>query len=269
MSSVTVRLFAGTARACAMVVVVVPAVAVASLLWAAFRPALPTEPMSLSILGSVAFFSLAVAATAAAVGGGIGIGCAIAAEELAAGPARSLIEAAIAFLGATPAVVYGWFAIVLVVPVVERISSGPLAGYAAASIVLAAMVVPTACDLVSRALRKVPDQVRQAAAAVGASRLQSTAFVVIPALRRRIGAALLAAFARAIGEATAMQILFAYLGAATGLPATIASFTFGAVVTHGPSMIQTWVLLAGLSLFAFTAACALLVDREYRGMQWA
>jgi ABC-type phosphate transport system permease subunit len=269
MPHVTVRLFAGAAQACAVLVAAVPAAAVAALLWASIRSGISVDLPALGAFGTAALFSLGVAATAAVIGGVLGIGCAVAAEELAAGPARAVIEAAIAFLGVTPAVVYGWFAIVLVVPFVDRLSSGAMAAYAGASAVLTAMVVPTACGLVTRAMREIPDEVRQAAAAAGASRLQTTAFVIIPALRGRIRAALAAALARAIGEATALQILFAYLVGISVVPPTAASLMFWTVVHVQPETIASAVWMSALALLVVVIVCASFVDREYREMQWA
>jgi ABC-type phosphate transport system permease subunit len=147
---------------------------------------------------------------------------------------------------------------------------GSATQFAAATAVLAAMVMPTTCALVTRALRRVPASTRQAAAAAGASRLQTTALVILPALRRRIGAALLAAFARAAGEATALQILFTALAAYGMIPAaTTASWIF-ATATAAPSANSAAALsLAALALLVVGAGCGLVVAREYRGAQWA
>jgi ABC-type phosphate transport system permease subunit len=269
MLAVTERLFAVASRTCAIIVGAVPAVAVVALVWASIRPALlGVVPTGLEELWSVALFTVGVAATAAAAGGALGIGSAIAAEELAPGAARASIEAAIGFIGAVPAVAFGWFAVALVVPLVARFTSGTTAYFFDASIVLTAMVAPTACTLVTRALRRMPDNVRQAAAASGATRLQATSMVVIPALRRQISAAVLTAFAQAATEATALQILFVVVaGRSSGTPSTVASWIFGSV-TSNPAAAGSLALLA-LSLVALAALCAAFVEREYRAMQWA
>jgi ABC-type phosphate transport system permease subunit len=265
------RLVAGLARACAIGVTAVPVAAGGVLLlFAVHQVFLPSGVLAALHAGELVAFSVGVAASAAVAGGVLGIGCALAAEELAPMPVRSAIEAAIGFLGAIPAVVFGWFAVAIVWPVFERELSSGSAAYATASIVLAAMIAPTTCALTTRALRRVPDAIRQAATAAGASRLQATAMVIIPALRRKLAAAGLAAFARALGEATALQILFAVIAGREGsAPATVASWIF-TVATSSPSADSAGLLcLPALLLLLVAAGCALVVGREYRGMQWA
>jgi phosphate transport system permease protein len=272
MPSVAERFFAGVSRACAFLVAVVPLAAFAVLSWTAVSAflVLRAEPGAGAFAATIVF-TAAVCASAAILGGAVGIGCAVAAEELAPPAVRGAIDAAIAFLGAIPAVAFGWFAYTLIVPLAARQPLGAGTPFAAATLVLAAMTAPTACILVKRALRRIPDVTRHAAAAAGASRLQTTALVVVPALRSRIAAALLAAFARALGEATAMQILLSAL-ARHGVEsaATTASWVFSTLVTAPPSAaIAGEVSTGALALFVVVSACALLVAREYRGLQWA
>lgn len=270
MPSVPERLFASVSRACAVIVAGVPLVAVGILLWSGITAALSARAFAVnSGLFATAGFTLVVCATAGVVGGAIGIGCAVAAEELAPAAIRGAIEAAIGFLGALPAVAYGWFALVFFAPLVDRETLGGATQFLVATLLLAVMVAPTTCALVTRALRRIPDLTRHAAAACGASRLQTAALVVVPAFRRRIAAAVLAAFARAIGEATAVQILFATL-ARRGIeaPGTTASWLLSTLVVPANSVAGE-VSLAALALIAVAVACGLFVAREYRGMQWA
>jgi len=221
-------------------------------------------------LATTALFTMGVAAAAAVIGGSLGIGCAFAAQELAPSVVRRAIEAAVAFLGAMPAVAFGWFAAVAVAPFVAARPMGSATQFAAATAVLTVMVIPTTCALVTRALRRVPAATRHASAAAGASRLQTTALVILPSLRRRIGAAALAGFARAIGEATALQILFASLAAYGIAPAaTTASWIFAAATSAPTAGTAAALSLAALALLAIAAGCGFVVAREYRGAQWA
>jgi phosphate transport system permease protein len=271
MQSVPERLFTAIVRVCALAVASAPITAVLVLCWVGGGAVMAARSLpGASGLASTAGLTLAVAATAAVAGGALGIGCAIAAEEIVPSAVRGAIGGSIGFLGALPSVAFGWFAVVFVAPVAARQPLGGATAYAAASIVLAAMVAPTACALVTRALRRVPDSVRHAAAAAGASRLQTTVLIVVPALRRRIALAVVAAFARAVGEATALQVLFAALalrGSATA--ATTASWIFSSAVAAPSATTAAQLSFAGLVLVAVAAACAFLVAREYRGMQWA
>lgn len=270
MSPLFERLVVGLARACAFGVTAVPVAAGGVLIIFAARQVLESRGIGDALsAGALIAFSVGVAATAAAVGGALGVGCALAAEELAPVPVRGAIGAAIGFLGAMPAVVFGWFAVAIVWPIVAAESAGGSAAYAAAAIVLAAMVAPTACALTTRALRRVPDSIRHAATAAGASRLQATAMIVIPSLRRQIAVAGLAAFTRAIGEATALQILFAAIGSERFAPATIASWIFAAATFSPSAQTAGQLALPVLALLLIATGCALVVAREYRGMQWA
>lgn len=271
MSSLAERLFGALSRAGALIVGAVPVAVVALLVWQA-------ASLSLGLLARpnnfgkddlllTALFTLAVSAAAAAVGGTAGIGCAIAAEELAPGAVRAVLLTAIGFLGSMPAVVFGWFAAAIVAPLAAAHPFGGASRFAAATLVLSAMVAPIACGLVSRALRRIPDSVRHAAAAAGATRLQTTLLVVVPGFIRRIFAASVAAFARAVGEATAMQVLFAVLAplGLQGVPTT-AAWIFS---TTPGTITSAWVSTGALALVAVTALCGVVVAREYRGMQWA
>jgi len=270
MSPLVERLFAWLGRACAVLVASVPLAAGGVLIWLVLRAlagapgAVPAGPLPSLIAASVG-----TAILAALVGGAIGVGCAVTAEELAPSPMRTAIATAIGFLGAMPAVAFGWFAASIVAPAIAN-APGALAPYAGAAAILAAMAAPTACALTTRALRRMPDAIRQAAAALGASRLQTTVMVLIPALRRQIAAAGLAAFARAVVEATTVQTLFAALANANGSVSATATSWILASATVAPS-VSVVERLAPAALFAMLIAfgCALLVSREFRGLQWA
>jgi len=271
MPSVPERLFTALLRVFAVLVAFVPLAAAAVLLADGVTAALSSHALpGANGLAATELVTIGVAAAAAMLGGSLGIGCAFAAQELAPGAVRRSIEAAVAFLGAMPAVAFGWFAAVSVAPFVSARPLGGATQFAAATAVLTVMVMPTTCALVTRALRRVPAATRHASAAAGASRLQTTALVIVPALRRRIGAAVLAAFARALGEATALQMLFVSLAAFGIAPAaTTASWIF-ATATAAPSAAAAAELsLGALALLALAAGCGFIVAREYRGAQWA
>jgi ABC-type phosphate transport system permease subunit len=272
MPSAPERLFTALLQACAYVVAFVPLAAAGALLWTGIAYAVTSHgfPGARGIAATAAF-TIGVAASAAVIGGSLGIGCALAAQELAPGGVRGAIEGALAFLGAVPAVAFGWFAVVAVAPLAAERPFGSATQFAAATAVLAAMVAPTTGALVMRALRRVPDTMRQAAAAAGASRLQTTALVILPALRRRIGASVLAAFARAIGEATALQIVFTALAAYGMIPAaTTASWIFStATATTSAADTASTLSFAALALLVVGSACGFVVAREFRGAQWA
>ena len=247
-----------------------PVAVILLLVWASVTTTMESTAQTetgrwLGVIGS----TLVVCIASAVIGGALGAGAALAAEELVPTPLRRTIEGAIGFFGAIPAVAFGWIAVTVVAPYAASRSLGPITAYAAATVVLSVMVAPTSCALVTRGLRRVPTSVRAAAAAAGANKLQIAALVVMPAFRRRIGVAALAAFARAIGEATAMQMLFAALARqGLGVATTAAAAIFGGL-TGGPPTLDASNYIAALLLLSAAAAGALAVRRKAGEPQWA
>ena len=261
------RLFAAYCRACAYVVALIPVAAVASLIgmcavdWARFGPREFFQPIVLTI-----GFTVAVAAASALVGGSIGIGAAFLSHELAPAGIRKSVDSAIALLRAMPAFGFGWLGAAVVAPFVISLMHGAVGAFAAAVILLSIVETPASATLAIRALRRVPQRVRHAAVAAGATRLQTLTLVLMPALRRRIASAYVACFGRACCEAVALTLLFIAL-AKSSIPAanTMASMAF---------QLQSGLASGGpgdgiaLAIAAIAFACALWVDRDYRGRQW-
>jgi phosphate transport system permease protein len=124
---------------------------------------------------------------------------------------------------AIPSVVYGWLALVYLVPVMESIAhalrgaDAPVTGegLAASAVLLAIMVGPTVLLLSLDALARVPQALREASAAVGASPFQTAFRVSVPYAWRSLLVAVFFGFARAAGETMAVQMV---IGGARRLP---------------------------------------------------
>jgi phosphate transport system permease protein len=116
---------------------------------------------------------------------------------------------------AVPSVVYGWLALAYLVPVMERFAhqlygeDAPVGGegLASAALLLGVMIVPTVTILSLDALARVPQSLRDASAALGASPLQTAFRVVIPGAWRGLLVAVFFGFARATGETMAVQMV--------------------------------------------------------------
>jgi phosphate transport system permease protein len=116
---------------------------------------------------------------------------------------------------AVPSVVYGWLALAYLVPVMDRFAHrlyGDDAqvggeGLASAAILLGVMIVPTVTILSLDALARVPQSLRDASAALGASPLQTAFRVVMPGAWRGLLVAVFYGFARAAGETMAVQMV--------------------------------------------------------------
>jgi phosphate transport system permease protein len=110
-------------------------------------------------------------------------------------------------LAGIPTVVYGYFALLFVTPLLQRVMPG-LAGFNALSpgIVMGIMILPMVASLSEDALRSVPQGLREAAYALGATRARAALGVVVPAALSGISAAVILAASRAIGETMIVAI---------------------------------------------------------------
>ena len=145
--------------------------------------------------------TLLVSALALAVALPAGLLTAIYLSEYAPPDVRRPAHTALEILAGIPTVVYGAAALILLTPLLQRYVPG-LADFNAlsAGIVMGIMILPMVASLSEEALRSVPRGLREAAYALGATRLQATARVVLPAARGGIAAAVILAVARAMGE---------------------------------------------------------------------
>mgnify|MGYP002780531685 CR=1 FL=1 len=139
---------------------------------------------------------------------------------------RRLMEVA----SALPSVVYGWLALMHLVPLMGRVAAAlhPAhervggEGLATASVLLGVMIAPTVLLLSLDALARVPQPLREASLALGGSVLDTAFRVVLPCAWRGVVVAVFFGFARAAGETMAVQMV---IGGARQLPSTLFSPT--------------------------------------------
>jgi phosphate transport system permease protein len=133
----------------------------------------------------------------------LGLGAAMYLSEYASQRTRARLKPVLELLAGIPSVVYGFFALTFVTPVVLQDLLGMKVGYTnalAAGIVLGIMIIPTVASLAEDALSAVPQALRQGSFAMGANRMQTTLRVVFPAAISGIAAAVVLGLSRAIGE---------------------------------------------------------------------
>lgn len=132
----------------------------------------------------------------------IGICIAIYLSEYASQRARSILKPILEVLAGIPTVVYGYFALTLMTPLLQSIFGDVVQIYntASAGIVIGILVVPLVSSMSEDALHAVPDGLRQAAYGLGATKLETATRVVLPAAISGIAAAFIVAISRAIGE---------------------------------------------------------------------
>jgi phosphate transport system permease protein len=148
-----------------------------------------------------------VSAIAMAVALPAGLLSAIYLSEYAPPGVRRTVKPILEVLAGVPTVVYGYFALLFVTPLLQQLIPG-LAGFNALSpgIVMGIMILPLVSSLSEDALHAVPTGLREGAYALGATRMQTTLRVVVPAAMSGISAAAILAASRAIGETMIVAI---------------------------------------------------------------
>jgi phosphate transport system permease protein len=158
--------------------------------------------------------SLAVTAGAVVIAVPLGVACSILLAEVASSRTRQLLRPAVELLVGIPSVVYGLVGLILVVPLIRQIGG---AGFsvAAASIVLAAMILPTIISISEDSIRAVPRIYKEGSLALGATQWQTVWRVMLPAARSGIVASIVLGIGRAVGETMAMIMV---IGTAVMIP---------------------------------------------------
>jgi phosphate transport system permease protein len=131
----------------------------------------------------------------------MGLGVAICLSELASDRMRKILKPAIELLAGIPSVVYGFFGLVVMVPLVQRVFKLPVGETAfTGSLILAIMALPTIITVAEDAMRSTPRAMREASLALGATHWQTIYRVIIPYASSGISAAVVLGIGRAIGE---------------------------------------------------------------------
>jgi phosphate transport system permease protein len=134
----------------------------------------------------------------------LGMGVAIYLSELAGERTRKFMKPMIELLAGIPSVVYGFFGLTALVPLVQKIFKLPVGETAfTGSLILAIMALPTIITVAEDAMRSTPGAMREASLALGASHWQTIYKVVIPYSASGISAAVVLGTGRAIGETMA------------------------------------------------------------------
>ncbi len=136
-----------------------------------------------------------------------GLLAAIYLSEFAGQGVRRLLKPALEMLAGIPTIVYGYFALVFMTPILQAVIPG-LAGFnsLSAGMIMGIMVIPMISSLAEDALYAVPNSVREGAYALGATRLSTIFRVVVPAAVSGIAASVILAVSRAIGETMIVAI---------------------------------------------------------------
>ena len=183
-------------------------------------------------------------------------------SEFAPHRLRETVKPLLEMLGGVPTIVYGYFALLFVTPILQRLIPGlPGFNLLSAGMVMGIMIIPYVSSIAEDAMRAVPMSLREGSYAMGATRLQTALRVVVPAAFSGIASAYILGISRAVGEtmilavAAGMQpnLTFNPLEPAATITAYIVQVALGDL-PHGSIGYQT-IFAAGLTLMVFTLAC--------------
>jgi phosphate transport system permease protein len=137
----------------------------------------------------------------------LGTTIAIYLSEFAPNRVRESVKPVLELLGAVPTVVYGYFALQFVTPLLQRVIPGlPGFNMLSAGLVIGLMIVPYVSSVSEDAMRAVPRYMREGSFAMGATRLQTALRVVVPGAFSGLAAAFILGISRAVGETMVVAI---------------------------------------------------------------
>ncbi len=180
-------------------------------------------------------------------------------SEFASTRVRETAKPLLELLSGVPTIIYGYFALLFVTPLLQKIFPGlPGFNLLSAGLVMGIMIVPYVSSISEDAMRAVPMNLREGSYAMGATRLQTAIGVVVPAAFSGIAAAYILGVSRAVGEtmilavAAGMQpnLTFNPMEPAATITAFIVQVALGDL-PHGSVGYQT-IFAAGLTLMLIT-----------------
>ncbi|MCY9532275.1 MULTISPECIES: phosphate ABC transporter permease subunit PstC [Paenibacillus] len=138
----------------------------------------------------------------------ISVGMAVLLVEISPMWFKRFVRPVLDLLVGIPSIVYGYLGLTVLIPLIREWTGENLGdGLLAAALVLSLMILPTICRVSDEAIAAVPKKYREAAYALGSTRLQVIMRVVLPAAKRGIVAAIILGMTRAIGETMAVVMV--------------------------------------------------------------
>lgn len=218
--------------------------------------------------------TLTTSAVALLVAVPIGTIAAIYLSEFASHKVRETVKPILELLVGVPTVVFGFFALLFVTPLLQKIFPD-LSGFnmLSAGLVMGVMIIPYIASVAEDAMRAVPMSMREGSYAMGATRFQTAIRVVTPAAVSGIVAAYILAISRAVGETMVVAVAagqqpnltFNPVDSAATITAYIVQVAMGDL-PHGSIGYQS-IFAAGLVLFVITLALNIIgqvVRKKYR-----
>ncbi len=232
------------------------------------------EPREYGVLPLV-WGTLVITVGSAMIAIPVGTATAIYLSEYAEPRVRSTIKPILEILAGIPTIVYGFFALSFITPQLQRFLPYDIGTFnaAAGAIVVGIMIIPMVSSLSEDAMHAVPDDLREAAYGLGATRFEVSTGVVLPASLSGILASYVLALSRAIGETMAVTL-------AAGMAPQFTTSPFEPIQTMTAYMVQVGIsdvsigsvgyqslFAVGMTLFVMTLGmnlCSLWIRSRYR-----
>lgn len=115
-----------------------------------------------------------------------------------------ILKPAVELMAGIPSIVYGFFGLVVIVPIMQKVMGGSGKSVLTTSVLLGIMILPTVIGVAESSIRAVPDSYYEGALALGATRERSVFFAVLPGAKSGILAGVVLGIGRAIGETMAV-----------------------------------------------------------------
>ncbi|MBF8983430.1 phosphate ABC transporter permease subunit PstC [Lutibacter sp. B2] len=209
--------------------------------------------------------SISVTLGALVIGVPMGIACAIFLAEIAPKSVVKIFKPAVELLAGIPSVVYGFFGLAVVVPII-RTNILPIiqkfnpdantSGYSilGGAIILAVMILPTIVNISENAIKAVPFEYKQGSLALGASHFETITKVIIPAAKSGIITSIVLGMGRAVGETMAVILITGNMpkvpGSVLDSVATLTG-TIAMEMGYAGPMHQRALFATGIILFVF------------------
>lgn len=162
--------------------------------------------------------SLLMTAGSVLIGTLVGLMTAVMLAEISPAYLAKLIRPAINLLAGIPSVVYGFFGLIVIVPIIDDFFGGGGNSLFAGIVILSVMILPTIVSVAETSIRAVPKDYKEGSLALGATHIQTIFKVILPAAKSGILAAVVLGMGRAIGETMAVILV---IGNTPQLPGSI------------------------------------------------
>ena len=190
--------------------------------------------------------------------------CAIFMAEVAPNSVRKILKPVVETLSGIPSVVYGFFGLIMLVPIIRENIGGTGFSMFTASLILTVMVLPTIISISQDSLRAVPQEYREASLGLGATNWQTIKNIVFPAALPGIITAVILGMGRAIGETLAVIMV---VGNVVQIPHSIfdpvRTLTANIAIEMGYATGLHYNALFGTAIVLFIIIITLLLIANY------